>query len=158
MYFDVSRCIRGSRAGITLISPQNDIIPMSYKLSFECTNNMAKYEALILGLKATIEIDVTHLHIYEDSQLIVNQINEIYNTKDEKLIPYKDLVAKLVACFEEYQLENIPRNNSRLANAMASAASLIPIEVERRETTFAIKNLGTPSIVDENLKMVFVAQ
>ena len=39
---------------------------MSYKLSFECTNNMAEYEALIFGLKATIEIGVIHLHIYGD--------------------------------------------------------------------------------------------
>ena len=119
---------------------------------------MVEYEALILGLKAIIEIGVTHLYIYGDSQLIVNQVNEIYSTKDEKLIPYKDLVVKLLAFFEEYQLENIPRNNNRLVDAMASAASLIPIEVKGRETTFTIKNLGTPSIAEENLKMVCVTQ
>jgi len=88
----------------------------------------------------------------------VNQVNEIYNTKDEKLIPYKELVAKLLACFEEYELKNIPRNNNRLADAMESVASLISIEVECREATFTIKNLGTPSIIEENLKMVCVSQ
>lgn len=88
----------------------------------------------------------------------MNQVNEVYNTKDEKLIPCKDVVAKLLAYFEECQLENIPRNNKRLADAMASAASLIPIKVESRETTFTIKNLGTPSIAEENLKMVCVSQ
>ena len=55
-----------------LISPQNDVISMSYKSSFEYTNNMAKYEALILGLKAALDIGVTQLHIFGDSQLIVN--------------------------------------------------------------------------------------
>jgi len=119
---------------------------------------MVEYEALILGLKATIEICVMHLHIYGDSQLIVNQFNEIYNTKDEKLIPCKDLVAKLLTCFKEYQLENISRNNNRLVDAMASAVSLIPIEVEGKETTFTIKNMGTPSIAEEELKMVCVSQ
>jgi len=88
----------------------------------------------------------------------VNQVSEIYNTKDEKLIPYKYFVAKLLSCFKEYQLENISRNNNRLADAMASAASLTPIEVEGKETTFTIKNLGTPSISKENLKMVCVPQ
>jgi len=88
----------------------------------------------------------------------VNQVNEIYNTKDEKLTIYKNIISKLLTCFEEYQLENIPRNNNRLVDAMASAASLIPIEVEGRESTFTIKNLGTPSIAEENLKMVCVAQ
>ena len=59
--------MHGSRVGISLISYQNDVIPMSYKLSFECTNNMAKYEALILGLKVAIEIGITRIHIYGDS-------------------------------------------------------------------------------------------
>jgi len=81
----------------------------------------------------------------------------MYNTKDEKLISYKDLVAKILAFFEEYQLENILRNNNRLVDAMESAASLIPIEVEGRETTFTIKNLGNP-IAEEDLKMICVVQ
>jgi len=88
----------------------------------------------------------------------VNQVNEIYNSKDEKLIPYKDIILRLLAYFEEHQVENIPRNNNKLVDAMASAASLIPIKVEGREATFIIKNLGTPLIVEENSKMVCVAQ
>lgn len=67
LYFDGSRCMHGSGEGIALISPQNDIIPMSYKLSFECTNNMVEYEALILGLKVAIEIGISWIHIYGDS-------------------------------------------------------------------------------------------
>ena len=37
---------------------------------------------------------------------------------------------------------------------MVSASSLTPIEVKGKETTFTIKNLGTPSIYEEILKMV----
>jgi len=59
--------MHGVGAKIMLMSPHNNIIPMSYKLSFECTNNMAEYEALILGLKAAIEIGITQLHIFGDS-------------------------------------------------------------------------------------------
>jgi len=88
----------------------------------------------------------------------VNQVNEIYNTKDEKLISYKNIVSKLLTCFKEYQLKNILRNNNRLVDAMASVASLIPIKVEGREATLTIKHLGTPSIVEKNSKMVCVSQ
>jgi len=119
---------------------------------------MAEYEALILGLKIAIEIGVTRLHIFEDSQLIVNQVMEIYHTKDEKLIPYKELVDKLLCHFKEFQIENIPRNSNRLADVMESAASLTWIEIEGKETTFTIKNLGTSSIVKENSNMVSVSQ
>ena len=41
---------------------------------------------------------------------------------------------------------------------MASAASLIPLEVECKKATFAIKNLGTSSIFEESLKMMCVVQ
>ena len=51
--------MHGLGVGITLISPQNDVIPMSYRLSFECTNNMVEYKALILGLKVAIEIGIS---------------------------------------------------------------------------------------------------
>jgi len=64
LYFDGSRCMRGSEVGIVLISPHNNVIPMSYRLSFECTNNMVEYEAIILGLKVAIEIGISRIHIY----------------------------------------------------------------------------------------------
>jgi len=35
----------GLEAGITLIPPQNDVIPVSYRVSFECTNNIPEYES-----------------------------------------------------------------------------------------------------------------
>jgi len=109
-------------------------------------------------LKATIEIGITQLHIYRDSQIIVNQVSEVYNTKAKKIIPYKDFIAKLPFYFKEYQLENILRSNNRLVDAMVSTASLTPIDVEGKETTFTIKNLKTQSIYKENLKMVCFAQ
>ena len=34
---------------------------MAYKLSFECTKNMAKYEVLILGLKVVINLNIDNL-------------------------------------------------------------------------------------------------
>lgn len=50
-----------------LINPNGDVIPMSYYLSFYCTNNMAKYEALILGLKDAILLKVKKIRIFGDS-------------------------------------------------------------------------------------------
>lgn len=61
------------------------MIPTSYKLHFEYTYNMTKYEVSILGLKAAINIVIHKLQVYGDSQIVINQINDVYNTKDEKL-------------------------------------------------------------------------
>jgi len=64
LYFDGSKSSYRAGARIVLVSPTNEVIPMAYKLGFECTNNMAKYEALILGLKATITLKIKDLEIY----------------------------------------------------------------------------------------------
>ena len=42
----------GAGAGVYIISPIRDFKALSYKLTFECTNNVAEYEALLLGLHA----------------------------------------------------------------------------------------------------------
>ncbi|GLJ16330.1 hypothetical protein SUGI_0276010 [Cryptomeria japonica] len=50
LYFDGSYTQHGAGAGILFITPQGDSIPKSYRLSFPCTNNIAEYEALTIGL------------------------------------------------------------------------------------------------------------
>ena len=54
MYFDGSVAKVGAGAGVYIISPIHDFKALSYKLLFECTNNVAEYEALLLGLHALI--------------------------------------------------------------------------------------------------------
>ena len=40
-------------------------------MEFETTNNTTKFEALILGLKATIEIGINQISMFGDSELII---------------------------------------------------------------------------------------
>ena len=39
----------------------------SFKLTFECTNNVAKYESLLSGLNALKELKVNRIYVYGDS-------------------------------------------------------------------------------------------
>ena len=89
LYFDGSHTHNGSGAGIMFITPQGDIIPKSYRIAFHCTNNIAEYEALITGLKIAIQWNIQHLQVFGDSQLVIHQVNDDYETKDDKLMPYK---------------------------------------------------------------------
>ena len=59
------------------------------------TNNIAEYKALIASLKITIEWNITKLQVFGDSQLIIKQVLDEYQTKDDKLLPYKELVDQL---------------------------------------------------------------
>ena len=42
------------------------------RLHFPASNNMAEYEALLSGLRITIELRIKRLDIWGDSQLIID--------------------------------------------------------------------------------------
>jgi ribonuclease HI len=78
MYFDGSSSKQGSGAGTVLISPAHEIIVISYKLEFETTNNIAEYEALVLGLRAAKDMAIDSLAFFGDFELIINKVKNIY--------------------------------------------------------------------------------
>lgn len=87
LYFDGSYTQHGSGVGILFVTLEGHTILRYYRLMFPCTNNIAKYEALVTGIKMAVEWRITKLRVYGDSQLVINLINEDYQTKDNKLMP-----------------------------------------------------------------------
>ena len=79
MFFDGCHTQNGVGARILFITPRGYTIPKPYKFLFPCTNNIAKYEALLTGNKLTREWRITKLHIFGDSQHVINQINNDYH-------------------------------------------------------------------------------
>ena len=67
MYFDNSVAKAGAGAGVYIISPIKDTKAYSYKLIFECSNNVVEYEALLLGLHALKGLGVKRVQIFGDS-------------------------------------------------------------------------------------------
>ena len=43
----------------------------SYKLAFDCSNNEAEYEALIVGLKILRKLNAKRIAVYGDSELVI---------------------------------------------------------------------------------------
>ena len=78
MYFDGPVSKLGAGAGAYIVSPIKDTKTHSYKLIFECSNNVANYEALFLGLRALKDLGAKRVKIFGDSKLVVNQVNDIY--------------------------------------------------------------------------------
>jgi len=74
LFFDGSSNALGHGIGVVLISPEKQYIPMIARLYFDCTNNIAKYEACVMGIRATIEYKARRLNIYGDSALVIHQI------------------------------------------------------------------------------------
>jgi ribonuclease HI len=71
--------------GIVFISPSKEVIPLSYKLEFDTTNNISEYEALLLGLKVAKDMGIDKLSVFGDSELIIHQLKNIYQAKQQRL-------------------------------------------------------------------------
>ena len=76
MFFNGAARQEAAGTGVVFISPQWQVLLYSFSLSKLCSNNVAKYQALIIGLQMAIEIVISQLEIFGDSKLIINQILE----------------------------------------------------------------------------------
>ena len=66
MYFYGSRSKNGVGDDVWIISPIIEFKYLSYKLTFECTNNVAEYEALLLGLNALKDMGEKRIEVFGD--------------------------------------------------------------------------------------------
>ena len=80
MYFDCSSIVKGSGAGVVLMSPSKEHV-LAYKLDFLCSNNKAKYKALLVGLRAAKELGVKKLQVFRHSKLVIRQSDDSYRVK-----------------------------------------------------------------------------
>ena len=85
MYFDGASAQSSAGAGLVLISTSKENIHLSYKLDFKTTNNVAEYEALLLGVKAAKEMGIMCINIFGDADLIIQQVNNTFQTKNIRL-------------------------------------------------------------------------
>jgi len=72
LYFDGAFSKEGARAGIVLISPNKENIGQSCKIEFEVTNNVAEYDAFLLGFELAKSLKVQNFSVFSDFELIVN--------------------------------------------------------------------------------------
>ena len=72
MYFDGSVMKTDASAGLLFVSPLEVHMRYVVRLHFPVSNNMAEYEALLSGLRITIELGIKCLEVRDDSELVVN--------------------------------------------------------------------------------------
>jgi len=63
---------------VVFISSQNHILPRAFSLTTPYSNNIAEYNALLIGLQLTHKMGVRYVEAYGDSKLIVNQVKREY--------------------------------------------------------------------------------
>ena len=131
MYFDGTANHSGYGIGVILISSHGDHIPRSVRLAFldhyPATNNIVEYEACILRLETALELGIKRIEIFDDSNLVIRQIQGDWKTRDVKLRPYHAYLELLVGRFDDLSYTHLPRAQNQFADALATLASMIDI-------------------------------
>ena len=88
MFFDGASSSEGTGAGVVLVSPCQEAISLSYKMEFKTTNNVAEYEALVLGMRAAKEMGIKEIVVFGDAELIIQQVRNAYLANNPRLRNY----------------------------------------------------------------------
>lgn len=74
MYFDEATNAIGHGIGVVLISPIEHYYPITARLNFNCTNNVAKYKACVMRLHTALYKKIEVLKVFRDSALVIYQL------------------------------------------------------------------------------------
>jgi ribonuclease HI len=109
-------------AGMVLFDPQGRLQANQGRYLGETTNNVAEYQALLLGLEAARRLEVKKLRVLADSELMVKQINGRYRVKAPHLIPLWRAALNALKQFEAWSINHVPREENHLADEAANRA------------------------------------
>ncbi|MFB6162960.1 MAG: ribonuclease HI [Halococcoides sp.] len=124
LYFDgASRGNPGPAAiGWVIVAADDGIVTEGSKRIGRTTNNVAEYEALVHGLEVAVDHGFSGVVVRGDSELIVKQVTGAYDTNDPDLRERRVRVRELLAEFESYDVEHVPREVNDRADELANEA------------------------------------
>ena len=142
MFFDGSLNINRAGAGILFVSPNKDKLHYVLRILFPASNNIAKYEACLHGIRLAVELGVKRLYIHGDSALVINQLNKEWDTTHEKMDLYYKEIWKWESKFYGIEYIHVVRNRNQAADALSkigSSRAQIPQGV-------FVQDIHTPSV------------
>ncbi|KAH7854829.1 hypothetical protein Vadar_018178 [Vaccinium darrowii] len=142
-----------SGCGILIISPAGVKTQLSFQFDFQCTNNQAEYEGIIIGLEILREMGAATVEVIGDSQLAINQLGGIYKCNSEEIAPYYMAARQLLDEFDDASLLHVPRRFNQEANELAQIATGIKIPQGWYKRTITIQKRSLPSVKRRSASM-----
>jgi ribonuclease HI len=142
MYFEGSLNLEGASASVLFISPQGDHLKYVLQIHYKASNNGAEYKALIHVLHIAVSLGIKRLIAYDDSKVIINQVNKACDIRKDSMNAYCTEVCKLEAHFEGLEFHHVCHDNNVAADVLSKLGSkraLVPAGV-------FIQDLRKPSI------------
>jgi ribonuclease HI len=115
--------LQGAGAGILFIAPGGGQLKYALQLLFSASNNAAEYEALIHGLNIVVSLGIKRLMVYEDSLVVISQINKEWDCSNDSMGKYCTAVRKLEDKFEGLEFHHVERDRNAAADALSKLGS-----------------------------------
>jgi ribonuclease HI len=123
MYFDSSLNLEGAGAGVLLISPTGEQLKYVLQIFWKVSNNEAEYEALLHGLCLAASLCIKRLLVYDDSAVVINQVNKSWDCNKENMDAYCLEVRKLEKKFYGLEFHHVVRDNNVAADVLSKLGS-----------------------------------
>ena len=101
VHVDGSSTLHVEGIGIVLKSPEADTLKRKVRLHYPTTNNEAEYEAFLKGLELAKSLGAESVLVQGDLQLVISQVNGMYEAKEERMKKYLNKVRCLIKKFSE---------------------------------------------------------
>ena len=120
LFVDGAADLHSKTAGIGCVIYSNDkeLSNFSEPL-FDKTNNEAEYLSLLKGIEQLIDLKVSSVDIYADSELVVKQVLGIYKVKNERMKILHSLVLEKLKLIDQWSLVHIRREKNMRADELS---------------------------------------
>jgi ribonuclease HI len=88
MYFDGSLKLKGTGAGVLLISPTGEQLKYVLQIFWKVSKNKDEYKALLHGLLLAASLGIKRLLVYGDSAVVINHVNKSWDCNKENMDAY----------------------------------------------------------------------
>ncbi|CAN1244477.1 Ribonuclease HI [Linum perenne] len=149
LYVDGASSKNGAGAGIVLKSPQGVLHETALRFNKSRTNNAAEYGALIAGLRMAKTMGVSHLKVFSDSAIVVNQLSGVYEVREETLAPYNDQAKIALKDFQTTEIHQVAREDNAHADALSKLATALSFEEYKMITVEKEREEGECMVIDD---------
>ncbi|GKC49444.1 reverse transcriptase domain-containing protein, partial [Tanacetum coccineum] len=151
LYIDGASNNRGSRAGLILIALDDVEYSYALHLNFSNSNNKAEYEALLVGLRIAMEMQVKDIYDFVDSKLVASHVEGSYEAKGERMIKYREKVLELAGAFNKFRITHIHRAENKKADALSKLAV---VQFDHLSKEVLVEVLNERSVEAQEVNMV----
>jgi ribonuclease HI len=109
-------------AACVITTPEGELVEQQARLLGKATNNVAEYQALLLGLERARELGASEVEVVGDSELIAKQVQGLYKVKHEAMRPLHAAAMRALRGFERWSIRTVPRAQNADADALVNAA------------------------------------